>query len=223
MSKNLPIKEVKNLYKASQNAAFYLDRFKRNKLRLRGSFFLMIHKDLLAHKPKDAGKYRTKLHKLEIAKKTFSPTKAWKIESEIIDLIDFINNKHKWGPKYRKHFIKNVKNYKNLKVIDKRIFYKIFIAWYIHHKFIIIHPFVDGNGRMARLLMCLVLRYEGLSEISFPVLINFIISKNKNKYLDSLNLADKGKYIEGVLYMHKILIDSYNKTKKEGDKKTIEI
>ena len=30
------------------------------------------------------------------------------------------------------------------------------LAWRIHHEFITIHPFIEANGRMARLLMNLI-------------------------------------------------------------------
>jgi Fic family protein len=36
------------------------------------------------------------------------------------------------------------------------------LAWRVHHEFITIHPFIEGNGRMARLLMNLVRLRMGL-------------------------------------------------------------
>ena len=205
--------EKKDLIKATHAAAEYFTRYDIKKLRLSESFFLMIHKILLAHKPKDAGKYRTARNTLKILGKTFNPSPAWKVKMDVVDLVGFINNRHTWGPKYRKYIIKQVSNAQSLK--SNRIIYGIFIAWYIHHKFVVIHPFNDGNGRIARLLMCLILAFEDLSNISYPVLINEMIRKDKYKYLDCLNAADRGNYVAGTEYMIALLSKAYSLTVKE--------
>lgn len=57
-------------------------------------------------------------------------------------------------------------------------------AW-LHHRFTQIHPFQDGNGRVARALASLVLIREGW----FPLVI---ASSDRAKYLDSLKAADAG-------------------------------
>lgn len=40
------------------------------------------------------------------------------------------------------------------------------LAWRIHHEFITIHPFIEANGRMARLLMNLLRLRAGLTLLS---------------------------------------------------------
>ena len=57
-------------------------------------------------------------------------------------------------------------------------------AW-LHHRFVQIHPFQDGNGRVARALATLVL----IKAERFPLLVR---SDSKNKYLDALEAADDG-------------------------------
>jgi Fic family protein len=52
-----------------------------------------------------------------------------------------------------------------------------------HYKFIRIHPFGDGNGRMARLLMNYILQSSGYS-------IVVITTEDKVNYLNSLELTD---------------------------------
>lgn len=56
-------------------------------------------------------------------------------------------------------------------------------AW-LHHRFTQIHPFQDGNGRVARALASLVLVQSGL----FPLVIT---RDDKSEYIDSLESADQ--------------------------------
>jgi Fic family protein len=57
-------------------------------------------------------------------------------------------------------------------------------AW-LHHRFTQIHPFQDGNGRMARTLATIVLvKYQ-----YFPLVID---RDNRDAYLSALESADKG-------------------------------
>ena len=60
-------------------------------------------------------------------------------------------------------------------------------ASFLHHAFVQIHPFQDGNGRIARLLTSFVLIREGL----FPFSID---RDDRSKYIISLESADSGEY-----------------------------
>ena len=62
-------------------------------------------------------------------------------------------------------------------------------AAYAHYGLVVVHPFADGNGRVARALAS-VFTYRA---ISMPIMI---LSEQKNTYLDSLEAADKGKFQE---------------------------
>ena len=60
----------------------------------------------------------------------------------------------------------------------------IIIAATFHYRFVRIHPFDDGNGRMARLLMNMILIKHGFT-------VAMIRQDNREEYLDSLEQADK--------------------------------
>lgn len=73
-----------------------------------------------------------------------------------------------------------------------------------HYRFVAIHPFDDGNGRMARLLMNLILMQAG-----FPPCI--VKNEHRRKYLETLNLADKKKdYIPFILFIEQELEQTMN-------------
>lgn len=55
----------------------------------------------------------------------------------------------------------------------------------VHHKLVNIHPFFDGNGRVARVVMNLLLLREG-----YPLAI--VLKNDRKKYYQSLAKADAG-------------------------------
>lgn len=63
---------------------------------------------------------------------------------------------------------------------------------FLHHRFVWIHPFFDGNGRTARLLMNLFLLSKG-----YPPCI--ILKNDRKKYFMALNEANLGHYRKLVL------------------------
>ena len=69
-------------------------------------------------------------------------------------------------------------------------------AW-LHHRFTQIHPFQDGNGRVARALATLVLVKSG----RFPLLVR---STQKGEYIDALEAADGGNLRPLVLLFSEI-------------------
>jgi Fic family protein len=74
---------------------------------------------------------------------------------------------------------------------NNSIMHPLELATEFHHKFVLIHPFDDGNGRISRLLM----NYIFIRNRFPPVVIKSI---DKQKYLNALRLADIGKMDEFV-------------------------
>ncbi len=67
-------------------------------------------------------------------------------------------------------------------------------AAYAHYGLVVIHPFADGNGRVARALAS-AFTYRA---ISMPIVI---LSEHKEPYLDALEAADSGDYQSFVDFM----------------------
>jgi Fic family protein len=65
--------------------------------------------------------------------------------------------------------------------------HSLICATWFHHAFTTIHPFQDGNGRVARLLASLILIKHGL----FPFTV--LREEAKIKYIDALEKADNGE------------------------------
>jgi Fic family protein len=68
---------------------------------------------------------------------------------------------------------------------EKKELHPAYLASLLHYRFVRIHPFDDGNGRIARLLMNYVLIRHNYP----PVIIK---SEDKKNYLFALNKADTG-------------------------------
>ena len=114
-----------------------------------------------------AGKYRNSNVMITGAK--HKPPDAISVPSEMRDLIRWFG-----------------KNERELHAIE--------LASLIHHKFVSIHPFFDGNGRVGRLLMNVILLREG-----YP--ISVVLKNDRKKYYDALSKADEGGYTSFVRMM----------------------
>lgn len=77
----------------------------------------------------------------------------------------------------------------------------IFLAAEFHYRFIRIHPFDDGNGRTARILMNFILMQYG-----FPPVI--IKTEDKANYFAALQLADAGNIEAFITYIAQNLVHS---------------
>lgn len=105
-----------------------------------------------------SGQYRT--GQVYISGSDHQPPEAIEVPKLMDNLVRWINS-----------------NYKKINAIE--------LAAIAHHKLVNIHPFFDGNGRTARLLMNLLLMQN-----SYPLVI--ILKNDRKKYYQVLATADKG-------------------------------
>lgn len=83
---------------------------------------------------------------------------------------------------------------------------------FIHYGLVEIHPFVDGNGRTARLLMNLFIMRKG-----YPV--TMVLKVDRKKYYDRLKKADQGDmkpFIDFIARGVERSLDLYLDTFKKG-------
>ena len=147
-----------------QEAIEFVESLASNEYVLNKLDILSIHHLVLQKIEKDfAGKYRTS--GVRISGANFVPPNALKVDEFVSELIDFANDSE----------------------VDILIRSAIF-----HHRFAWIHPFFDGNGRTARLLLNLILMKSG-----FPSAI--ILKNDRKKYYDALNQANNQDYSKLVL------------------------
>ena len=78
----------------------------------------------------------------------------------------------------------------------------------IHYQFETIHPFLDGNGRIGRLLLTLFLMETGTLRV--PALyISYFLKKNRREYYDRMMLVrQKGDYEQWIAFFLKAVLDS---------------
>ena len=115
-----------------------------------------IHEVVTAGILEDPGKYRTKNVRIIGSAKT--PPDWSKVTKLMDDLIERI-------ARYKNHTVE--------------------VASILHHRFVEIHPFIDGNGRVSRLLTNLYLIAQGYP----PVVLKI---EDRGKYYRFLRAADAG-------------------------------
>ena len=153
ISPNKPLEDVLEA-KAAQKTLQFIKNYKEN---FDEKFLLKIHEMYFKDtKPYIAGKYKT--HQNRVKGSSFEPT----------------------PPKY---VITDIKNYfKEYKVLTKELHPLELAAW-AHWKLVRIHPFQDGNGRCARIIM------------------NFILNKNKYAMID-IKTKEKQQYFSSLEKCH---------------------
>jgi len=85
---------------------------------------------------------------------------------------------------------------------NKKRLHPFELAGLLHHKFLQIHPFIDGNGRVGREIMNFILHRNG-----FPLLI--IPAESRQEYMERMAEADDGDLRSLLEFFVKVLIKDY--------------
>ncbi|WP_179413944.1 Fic family protein [Mucilaginibacter sp. E4BP6] len=89
----------------------------------------------------------------------------------------------------------------------------IIIAALFHHKFVEIHPFDDGNGRLSRILMNLILMQSGYP----PVVVKTDDRKNYYSLLSRADVGDTWPFVEYVAELMQSSLQLYLKAARGVD------
>jgi len=143
-----------------KDAILWIEEFIKKRAKIRESDIIELHRlTLKGISNYWAGKYKTSQNRILGSKSKTTP--PYKVHTEMEKLIYEIENNKKFD------------------IIE--------LAAYAHHELVRIHPFVDGNGRTARLLMNLILMRNG-----YPPIV--ILNKERKKYFDTLEKAHFGNF-----------------------------
>jgi len=181
--KGKPLKdhlEAKNHYEALE---FLSDLVERGKRHTASEVLIRnLHKLIMLETDKNwAGKYRNS--DVFIAGSSHKPPSAIEVPILVRNLVYWLNQ-----------------NRKKLHPVE--------LAAIFHHKLVYIHPFFDGNGRTARLVMNLL-----LMQVGYPLVV--ILKNDRKKYYQVLNRADKKDYTPFVRFIAQAVersLDIYLKT-----------
>ena len=84
------------------------------------------------------------------------------------------------------------------------------LAAYVHNRLVNIHPFTDGNGRTARLVMNWILIRSKFP----PVIVEFA---EREQYYNELEKGDAGNHKPFALFLGNLLLDQYTMIVSHGD------
>jgi Fic family protein len=120
---------------------------------------LQVHRLMMSNIAEDAGRYRTV--GVRITGASFVPPPSSEVRPRINELLKWLRE-----------------NPDELTPIE--------LAAVFHHRFVQIHPFSEGNGRTARLLMNAMLMKDG-----YPFIVT-VLNRDRPRYLKTLMEADFG-------------------------------
>lgn len=164
--------EVQGYLETLQNV---LENYKT--LPLREGVIQSLHKELLKYSTKDdlhRGKYKTQENIVgikdaqgNIAQKLFDTTLAWQTPKEMAELVDW-----------------------TVDALEKERFHPLLIIANFLVEFLKIHPFLDGNGRLSRVLTSLLLLQYGYT-FAQHVSHEQIIERRKDEYYLALRSSQQ--------------------------------
>ncbi len=177
VNQNIKIKNNKLLFEKSKIAKLLVDTFIIEK-NLNIELLKEIHRLII----KNGGSFREQNVVIGENSSTINPSfsKVSDIEYELNSLI----------------------NWYNLEISNNKL-HPLFICSIFHYNLVKIHPFLDGNGRLARVISSLIL-------LSFNIPPPISDLRNRPDYLTAIRSADKGDIIPITVFIGKGIIQSIN-------------
>jgi len=167
-------KSLREHLEATNNAKAFdlIEDIAKKKKTIDHAVIQQIHEVVTSCILEDAGKYRTRNVRITGAAKT---PPDW---SKVIRLMD--------------ELIEKITQCKR---------HPVDIAAFLHHRFVEIHPFIDGNGRASRLLTNLYLIARGYPPIVLKI-------EDRGKYYRFLRAADAGNIVPFANFIAKAVDES---------------
>lgn len=164
----------------------FIDKHGRNIKKYTSAVILKLHKLLTKGvlPPDRSGKFRNKMVYVvdSFGRTVFTPPKESDVASLVEALCEWLNSK------------------------EAKELYPVVTAGIVHYELVRIHPFIDGNGRLARVLATLVLYQSGFDIKDFFALDDYY-NEDRQSYYSALQYVDPKKiditqwleyFIEGV-------------------------
>jgi len=144
-------------------------------------------------------------HKGEIGK--FRDDKVWiaKKDGDPIEKAIYVPPEHVFVDEYIEDLFQFINKGKENALVK---------AGVVHYQFEAVHPFTDGNGRIGRLLIPLILHYQ--NKLTQPILyISGYFEEHREEYIDALHEVDTtGDYSVWLAFYFKSVSEQLKETQK---------
>lgn len=115
----------------------------------------------------------------------------------MIDRVEYSGIDHKKLPEYMKSFVEFANAKDSINDLLKATMLHFYIAF--------LHPYFDGNGRMARLIQMWFLIQKGYESTLFVPFSSYV-EKSRRKYYDAYTLVEENYKLSGVIDITPFLI-----------------
>lgn len=171
------IKSSNLLFENSKIARLLVDTFLVEK-KLTTTLLKEIHQLII----KDGGKFRTENVIIGDRSKIINPhfSEVTEVQSNLEALVEWYNIE-----------------------VNRNQMHPLFLSSIFHHNLVKIHPFLDGNGRLARVIASLIL-------LRFNIPPPISIAEDRSEYLNTLRNADSGDIKPLIIFIGNRIIKSMN-------------